>query len=105
MVPLRLHWHQLAGISAVIRMLFFPDPTKSCGGALITDDVGLGKTFQAAGTIALLADIRERQQRHEALPPIIRTSFPTLLISRIYINDAAFQRLDRIWGNSKKFPT
>jgi len=77
MEPIALHWHQLAGVHAVIRMLFTekPAPGKCCG-ALVADEVGLGKTFQAATAIAFFSDLVIRQElRRTQLapdPPIIR---------------------------------
>lgn len=73
--PLRLFWHQLAGVHAIIRMNFHP--TKSslrCNGTLIADEVGLGKTFQAAAVVVFLADLFMRQQLKLPLPPIISSS-------------------------------
>jgi hypothetical protein len=48
--PLSLRWHQLVGISAAVRLL----SQKGQGGILIADKVGLGKTSQTLGVIALL---------------------------------------------------
>ena len=77
MEPLALHWHQLAGVHAIVRMNFTSTPAPDrCHGALIADEVGLGKTFQAATTIAFLSDLVMRQSLSQSnpiqLPPIIR---------------------------------
>jgi len=70
--PLTLFWHQLAGVHAIIRMNFHPTNDSSrCNGTLIADEVGLGKTFQAATVIVALADLVIRQQQKIPLPPII----------------------------------
>lgn len=70
--PLSLFWHQLAGVHAIIRMNFHPAPDSSrCNGTLIADEVGLGKTFQAATVIVILADLVIRQTQKIPLPPLI----------------------------------
>jgi TATA-binding protein-associated factor len=78
MEPLALHWHQLAGVHAIMRMNFTKNPVSSdhrCG-MLIADEVGLGKTFQAATTIAFLSDLvmcqKLSQSQPVTFPPIIR---------------------------------
>lgn len=72
-VPLTLHWHQLAGIHAIIRKLFTAEAATSSEvlGVLIADEVGLGKTFQIATTISFLIDLVHCQANHLPLPPII----------------------------------
>jgi hypothetical protein len=73
MNPITLHWHQLAGVHALICMIFGPDAMvdRICG-ALIADKVGLGKTYQAATMIAFLTDLVIWQTINAPLPPIIR---------------------------------
>ena len=70
-----LQWHQLCGVHAALRMILTrePDP-RHCTGVLFADDVGLGKTIQAAAIIAVLAGICIQQERNLALPPIFRES-------------------------------
>lgn len=59
---IELHWHQLAGMHAIVRAIFTPEPLpKHCTGVLIADEVGLGKTYQAATVVASLADAAMRQ--------------------------------------------
>lgn len=72
MEPISLHWHQLAGVHAIVRNNFSDQPESilPCG-ALVADEVGLGKTFQAATVIAFLADVVMRQKLGKPLPPII----------------------------------
>lgn len=70
-----LHWHQLAGVHAIVRMLFTDNPTSTTGeeargGVLIADEVGLGKTFQAATTVAFLSDLRMRQHLRQNQPDL-----------------------------------
>lgn len=79
MERLYLHWHQLCGVHAVVRINFTETPAPNrCCGVLIADDVGLGKTFQAAATIAFLSELYMRQMLRRSksvpLPPIIGKS-------------------------------
>jgi hypothetical protein len=70
--PLSLFWHQLTGVHAIIRMNFHATKDSlRCNGTLIADEVGLGKTFQAATVIVTLADLVIRQDLKLPLPPII----------------------------------
>ena len=73
LTPLELHWHQLAGVHAIIRTCFTKDPSPThCTGVLIADEVGLGKTYQAATVIAFLADAALRQKAAiQTMPPIL----------------------------------
>ncbi|KJA15384.1 hypothetical protein HYPSUDRAFT_207935 [Hypholoma sublateritium FD-334 SS-4] len=74
LVNLDFHWHQLAGVHAVIRICFAEKPSPNlCTGVLISDEVGLGKTYQAATVIAFLADAAMRQKATvHVMPPILR---------------------------------
>lgn len=73
--PLTLFWHQLAGVHAIIRMNFRPSRNSSlCNGTLVADEVGLGKTFQAATVVVFLADLVQRQSMRHPMPPIISSS-------------------------------
>jgi hypothetical protein len=75
--PLRLFWHQLAGVHAIIRMNFQRTPSSThCRGTLVADEVGLGKTFQASTVMVFLADLVQRQDYNRPLPPIISSSSP-----------------------------
>lgn len=58
--PLSLRWHQLAGISAIVRL--FSEPAQ--GGVLISDEVGLGKTSQTLGIMALFIHRADTSQRN-----------------------------------------
>ena len=93
MERIALHWHQLAGVHAILRMLFTKDPTpttpEKARGVLISDEVGLGKTFQAATTVAFLSDVIMRQHLRQSQPhlapnpPLIGklfTYFPVILL-------------------------
>ena len=69
---IKLHWHQSAGIHAMIRMIFTSEPSAThCTGVLLADEVGLGKTFQACAVIAFLGELAVRQEQKLNLPPII----------------------------------
>lgn len=71
-----LQWHQLCGIHAALRMILIPTPDDiHCPGVLFANDVGLGKTIQTAGIIAILAGICVQQERNLTLPPIARKIF------------------------------
>lgn len=69
---LNLHWHQLAGVHAIVRMCFTPTPEPNhCAGVLVADEVGLGKTYQSATVIAFLADTFIRQSEDLEIPPLL----------------------------------
>ncbi|PPQ80636.1 hypothetical protein CVT26_007424, partial [Gymnopilus dilepis] len=71
-LPIQLHWHQLAGVHSIIRRNFTPEASfEKCRGILLADEVGLGKTFQAGTMIAFLSDVVMRQARGLPLPPVI----------------------------------
>lgn len=74
------HWHQLAGVHAIIRRVFSSkqDCDESCTGMLVADDVGLGKTCQAILVIAFLADAVYRQEENLSLPPLLSKSLLSL---------------------------
>lgn len=82
MVPIALHWHQLAGLHAVIRMNFDSKPVLDKPfGCLIADAVGLGTTFLSATIIAFLSDvvtcqsmINQSLSHPVRLPPILGMS-------------------------------
>jgi TATA-binding protein-associated factor len=80
MVPFVPHWHQLAGTHATFRKIFSPTPDKdACTGMLIADDVGLGKTCQAALIIAALADAVQLQKDDRGLPPLLGALLSAIL--------------------------
>lgn len=69
---LRLHWHQLAAIHSMMRKNFLEDRSEDRPpGILVADEVGLGKTFQAAAMIAFMTDVVTRQEAGYPLPPLI----------------------------------
>ncbi|KAF4611118.1 hypothetical protein D9613_006452 [Agrocybe pediades] len=67
-----LRYHQIAGVHAVIRKVFSEKPVPDhCGGMLVADEVGLGKTLEACTIIAFLCDLGVKQAKKLAIPPII----------------------------------
>lgn len=74
--PLKLFWHQLAGVHSIIRMNFHSTPSHTrVNGTLVADEVGLGKTFQAATVVVFLSNLVSLQDLNYPLPPIIRSSY------------------------------
>lgn len=74
LIPLSLHWHQLAGIHSIIRNTFTTQPDSThCTGMLIADEVGLGKTAMVVATIATLNHFFWIQNHTDnaPLPPIL----------------------------------
>lgn len=59
---LQLRWHQLIGIYKMLRNIFDKKPT------LLMDEVGLGKTIQVVGVIALLSAFRGVYERTQKFP-------------------------------------
>ena len=60
--PLRPRWHQLVGIIKMLTNVFAGKPV------LLMDDVGIGKTMQVVGLIAMLAYYREYHDEHKRFP-------------------------------------
>lgn len=78
LMDLDLHWHQLAAVRAIVRVCFAALPSRDrCVGVLISDEVGLGKTYQAATAIAFLADATLRQVAGVRMPPILSKQYCT----------------------------
>ena len=66
---LKLNWHQLAGVHAIVRACFTAEPDRDhCTGMLIADEVGLGKTYLAATCIAFLSEAVIRQKNLKIAP-------------------------------------
>jgi len=56
--PLGLHYHQLAGLHAIVRKVFGEEAdADACTGVLLADEVGLGKTAVAISLICFLSHI------------------------------------------------
>ncbi|THU88715.1 hypothetical protein K435DRAFT_305531 [Dendrothele bispora CBS 962.96] len=74
LTPLRLHWHQEAGVHSILRSVFAETPqTPKCTGMLIADEVGLGKTALCLSTIAALNQLLRLQEMSQPLPPVLRS--------------------------------
>jgi hypothetical protein len=67
-VPARLRPHQVAGIHAVLNLMTKPAPR----GVLIADDVGIGKTCQAAGVLAMMIHSTEQKEQTGLKLPALR---------------------------------
>ena len=71
MSPFVLHWHQLAGVHAIIRNIFSAQPGPgNFQGMLIADDVGLGKTCQSICVIGFLVEAIWRRKKVKKPAPI-----------------------------------
>jgi hypothetical protein len=55
-------WHQLVGIYRMVQRAFAPAPI------FLIDEVGLGKTLQVVGVIAVLEWYREYYKQHQVFP-------------------------------------
>ena len=75
-IPLTLHWHQWIGIVKIMVSLFEGDRV------LLMDAVGLGKTMQVVGVIALLDFYRTHKQTQEREKPYF---FPPRLYYMVLI--------------------
>jgi len=104
MSPIVLHWHQLAGIHAIIRKNFSKEakPDATCG-MLVSDEVGLGKTLQAGGVIGTLSDLVRRQELKKEPPPMISkmayNHFATKSLTQLYHSEET-----PFFGDSKAIP-
>ncbi|KIK51761.1 hypothetical protein GYMLUDRAFT_251819 [Collybiopsis luxurians FD-317 M1] len=73
LLPLRLHWHQLAGVHSIIRRAFTEAPSpEHCTGTLECDEVGLGKTTLAITVIAFMNQTVALQAAKASLPPLLQ---------------------------------
>ncbi|KAH6908973.1 hypothetical protein BKA70DRAFT_1479770 [Coprinopsis sp. MPI-PUGE-AT-0042] len=72
--PLRLQWHQLAGVHASLRRILTTDdlPPPHICGILFADDVGIGKTIQSVSLLAFIASVSLRHSRGLTMPQIAR---------------------------------
>ncbi|KAL0575320.1 hypothetical protein V5O48_006649 [Marasmius crinis-equi] len=73
--PLRLFWHQLAGLHSIIRNCTTPRDAKkpSTPGMLIADEVGLGKTALCLMVIAFVNQVLllRKSKNNLPMPPIL----------------------------------
>ncbi|KAK0439091.1 P-loop containing nucleoside triphosphate hydrolase protein [Desarmillaria tabescens] len=67
-----LMWHQLVGITALVNMFWTAEEIpEGVPGALLADEVGLGKTAQMMGIIAFIIATRRTQLSKKKLPNVI----------------------------------
>lgn len=68
-----LQWHQLVAIAAIHKQAWAPTSAPQCNGVLLADDVGVGKTMSAFGSVAFMVDIVDRLSAGHAdkLPPLL----------------------------------
>lgn len=67
-----LHWHQLAGVHAIVRNVFKAEPSQArCAGVLCADEVGLGKTALAIAFLAFLSNTIWHKNKGRPPPPIL----------------------------------
>ena len=64
LVPLEPRWHQLVGILKMLHLAFDGKPV------LLVDEVGVGKTMQVVGVIAMLAHYRDCWEKTQDYPGI-----------------------------------
>jgi hypothetical protein len=74
--PARLRPHQIAGIHAVLRIMSQAAPR----GVLIADEVGVGKTCQAAGVLAMMIHATERPDHRLPLGQLPVLPGPTVIV-------------------------
>lgn len=108
LVPISLHWHQLAAVHSIIRNTFTKTPSSDhCTGTLICDEVGLGKTAQALMAIGFLNQVVLLQQGCQALPPILRNYYYYYFTNRC--NTESFSQVNchisKQQPRSKRYPT
>lgn len=68
-VPLDLKQHQYVGVAALARLGFSDSPTHH--GAMLADEVGLGKTAQVIGLFAYLMHVRKQDALGLPRPPLL----------------------------------
>lgn len=73
--PLKLLWHQMCGVTAIVEKIWTKDEA-SVPGILLADAVGLGKTAQIMAVIAMIiqvwmAEKQGKEGRQEIRPPVI----------------------------------
>ncbi|KAF9444080.1 hypothetical protein P691DRAFT_678274 [Macrolepiota fuliginosa MF-IS2] len=72
LIPMALHWHQLAGTHSMVRSLFTAAKDGAhTTGVLIADEVGLGKTAQSVTVIGFLNQVIWLQREGRKLPPVV----------------------------------
>ncbi|KAK0197634.1 P-loop containing nucleoside triphosphate hydrolase protein [Armillaria mellea] len=71
--PTKLFWHQLVGITALVNMMWTVDERPDgVEGAILADEVGLGKSAQIMGMLAFIMAARRMQLAGKEPPPVIK---------------------------------
>jgi hypothetical protein len=68
---LRLHWVQLAGISAMVEKSFSDVEATDLPGILLADEVGVGKSAQIMGFIAFLLQVKYMETSNASQPQVV----------------------------------
>ncbi|KAK2464152.1 hypothetical protein APHAL10511_003845 [Amanita phalloides] len=71
MEAVRLLWHQLAGVAAMVSKVWVAEEKKTFG-VMLADDVGVGKTAQVMATIAFTQLVYECEQQKQPRPALIK---------------------------------
>jgi hypothetical protein len=71
MEPLCMLWHQLVGVASMAHKVFSAEERQECFGILLADEVGVGKTAQVMGFIALLQTIYQAEQKQKTRPALL----------------------------------
>ena len=79
MIALRLLWHQLCGVAAIVNRVWTAEETPDVHGILLADDVGVGKTAQVMASIAFIQLVFQLEKQKQPRPPIISTLSYSLL--------------------------
>lgn len=69
--PLALLWHQLVGVSAMAAHMWREKAEDDVPGMVLADAVGIGKTAQVMGLIALTQQVFMAEQEAKPRPPLI----------------------------------
>jgi len=83
MVALRLLWHQLCGVAAIVDKVWTEEKRPDVHGVLLADDVGVGKTAQVMASIAFLQLVYRLEEKGLPRPPIISTAFKLAYAHRL----------------------
>lgn len=68
---MQIKWHQLVGIASMLKAMFSETKGAPSRPTMLCDDVGLGKTVQVIGLLAMLVNLIQLQERGHPLPPLL----------------------------------
>ena len=83
--PQDLRWVQWVGVHALASQFLASEPAQQPVGALLADEVGVGKTAQMFGLIAYFNYIAELKQSGKELPPLLSECLNPFLIWVVYV--------------------